>query len=103
MATSQKLKKLLQDGFVWPEELQTGVAYSRLQDDHDGEFEGRVIVSFSMDGDAWVDIDVPRRTTMRFRSGFGGSRSPRVHNALILLALAIKLDSEERPDPVPQG
>jgi len=35
------------------------------------------------------------------RGGFGGGRSLRAHNALVLLALAIKLDNEERPDHIP--
>lgn len=99
MVDSKKIKKLLEEGIIWPPELRTGVTYSRVQDDHDGEYKGRIIMSFSPDGDAWVDIDTSR-VSLRFRSAFGGSMSPRVYTALTILALAMKLDSDERPDPV---
>ena len=101
MATLRNLKKLLENGFEWPRELSVNKSFRRLHDDHDGQCVGTLMVGFSKDGDAWVEIDNPRNVALRFRSAFGGSHSPRVHNALILLALAIKLDSEERPDPVP--
>lgn len=94
-------EKLL-GGFPWPIELQTETPYRRLHDDHDGEYVGTISVGFSDDGDAWVGINNPKGGMLRFRSGFGGSHSPRVYSALVLLALAIKLDGDERPDPKPE-
>jgi len=94
---ASKLHKILED-LPWPQELSTGTSYRRLHDDHDGTREGELIVGFSPDGDAWVYTDKHQGPSLRFRMPMGGGRSPRVRNALVLLALAIKLDSEERPD-----
>jgi hypothetical protein len=74
--------------------------YSRLHDDHDGEFTGKISVVFSPDSDAWVYID--KRDGLRFRTYSGGGASLRVRNALIILALAIKLDNEEHPIEIPE-
>ena len=92
-----KLNSILQ-GFPWPPELVTGTHYRRLHDDHDGMREGELIVAFSADGDAWIYTDKHQGPTLRFRSPSGGGHSPRVRNALIILALAIKLDSDDAPD-----
>jgi hypothetical protein len=91
------LHKIL-EGFPWPSELRTMTPYRRLHDDHDGTREGELIVQFTPDGDAWVYIDKLQGASLRFRFSSGGGNSPRVRNALVLLALAIKLDSEDRPD-----
>ena len=87
---------------LWIPDLETQIAYSRLHDDHDGTFMGRISVSFTPDGDAWVDVDQKPLRSLRFRTDFGGGGlSPRVRNALIVLAYAIKLDNEERPHERP--
>ena len=100
MPKKDVLRKLLEDGFEWPRELGTGRGYQRLHDDHDGTCQGKLLVVFSNDGDAWVEVNNPTHGPLRFRSAFGGSHSPRVYNALVLLALAIQLDSQDKPDPV---
>ena len=69
-----------------------------MHDDHDGTKKGAVNVTFSEDGDAWVSIlGKDNGESLRFRTFFGGGQSPRVRNALMILALAIKLDND--PDP----
>lgn len=89
------------EGNFWIPDLETMKPYSRLHDDHDGTFVGDVSVVLSQDGDAWLRI-IGERTSdsLRFRmAGFtaGGGMSPRVRNALMILAFAIKLDNEENP------
>lgn len=82
----------------WIPEIETNKLYARLHDDHDGTRKGSIGINFSIDGDAWVNID-PSETigSLRFRTFYGGGQSPRVRNALMMLALAIKLDNEENP------
>lgn len=80
----------------WIAGLLTNVSYERIQDDHDGTKEGRLILQIGADGDVWFNTD-KHHTPMRFRSFGGGGQSRRVRNALMILALAIKLDNEERP------
>lgn len=70
--------------------------YSRLQDDHDGTGRGRIQVSFDQMGDAWFSTDLSPRG-LRFRTHGGGGMSLRVRAALMILAYAIKLDNEDRP------
>jgi len=48
-------------------------------------------------------MGVPTGATLRFRNTFGGGNSERVRIALMILALAIKLDNEERPQYKPEG
>mgnify|MGYP001611293196 FL=1 len=83
----------------WIPELNTKEMYERLHDDHDGTFKGRIGVQFGQDCDAWVAID--GRTFLRFRTPLGGGCSPRVRNALMILALAIKLDNEKNLQQIP--
>jgi len=87
-------RRVLENPF-WIPEVETEVAYRRLHDDHDGTREGMLIVTFSPDGDAWVTTDKHHGSSLRFRNHFGGGNSPRTRNALMLLALAIKLDEAE--------
>lgn len=81
----------------WLSELDVRVDYRRVSDDTSGE----ISVIFSTDGDSWIEVlsrlDPQEMTTMhRFRTMFGGGESLRTRNALLALALAIKLDNEER-------
>lgn len=92
------IRRFLETPLPWPPELEAGVRYERLQDDHDGTGRGMLSVSFTPDGDAWVWTDSHQGVPLRFRAPLGGSRSPRVNNALRLLALAMKLDEEQFPD-----
>ena len=81
----------------WLSELSSEDYYERVHDDHDGTFEGRLGVTISVDGDVWVTTGIPPQRLLRFRNYYGGGQSLRVHNALKILALAIKLDNEEYP------
>ena len=81
----------------WIPELKVGETFERIHDDHDGKFTGRLIVEFSPDGDAWVTTDGHHGPPLRFRGFIGGGYSQRVRNALMILALAIKLDNEKKP------
>lgn len=80
----------------WEQSLETMVSYSRLHDDHDGTQMGRIMVTMGPDADAWVSLDTMRG--LRFRTPAGGGRSPRTRNALMILALAMKLDEEQPLD-----
>ena len=88
--------KVLETPF-WPEDLQAMKRYFRTHDDCDGERGNGITVTISTDGDAWVET-CPGGC--RFRMPMtGGGLSPRVRNALLLLAVAIKLDNQEHTIP----
>ncbi len=94
---SEVLRAILERPF-WPRQLDTGTSYTRLGDDTSGE----LTVAIAADADAWIAVfskPDPEEFGLshRFRSGFGGGESERVRNALLVLALAIKLDNLERP------
>ncbi|MEK7530805.1 MAG: hypothetical protein AAB573_02960 [Patescibacteria group bacterium] len=91
-----RIKKLL-EGPLLVDGIESGVAYYRLHDDTDGENVGRVMVQIADDGDMHMTTDVGAFKTLRFRNEFGGGHSRRVHNALKILALAIKLDNKDKP------
>ncbi|MCL4366698.1 hypothetical protein M1563_00820 [Patescibacteria group bacterium] len=93
----QAIHRILETPF-WPQELETDTTYSRLHDDHDGSSVGQLSVLIdSVAGDVWVNtITEMPGDLLRFRSSFGGGNSPRVRNALLVLAMAIKLDNEKR-------
>ncbi len=89
-------KKVLENPLFIPE-LSSSDSYERIHDDHDGTFMGGIQISM-VGGDIGVlAIDERGKVFLRFRDYFGGGQSPRVHNALRILALAIKLDNEEHP------
>ena len=89
-------RRVLEHPF-WISDLQTSEVYERIHDDHDGTKEGRLMVQFTLDGDVWITTDKHQGHSMRFRTFGGGGQSQRVRNALMILALAIKLDNEEHP------
>ena len=82
----------------WISDLEADEIYERLHDDDDGTGLGKLMVQFDREGDAHVTIDSNPNLSLRYRTGFGGGKSFRTRNALMILALAMKLDSEERPD-----
>ena len=92
-----QIRKILKTPF-WLNTLKSDMAYMRLRDDHDGEFEGILSVCFTQDGDAWVSTG---RGELRFRHHFGGGQSPRTRTALLILAEAIRLDNEDHPIDIP--
>ena len=77
--------------------------YRRLYDDHDGTFQGEIVVMFSPDGDARLTVTDHRGAgvpMLRFRMPQGGGQSLRTRVALLILAEAIRLDDEEHPGQV---
>jgi hypothetical protein len=95
--SKEAIRKLLETPF-WPEELKTREPYFRTQDDCDGDLTEGIVVTVGPDGDVWVNVHCRATQTCRFRMPFvGGGMSPRVRNALLILAVAIKLDNEEHP------
>ena len=86
-------RKVLETPF-WPDDVETKVSYHRTHDDCDGNYSEGIAVAFTQDGDAWVQTIKKSMGMCRYREPhFGGGLSPRVRNALLLLALAIKLDN----------
>lgn len=95
---SEKVKDVI-EAVEWLPELETNCNYFRTHDDCEGDLSQGLNVIFSMDGDAWVSTRYGE--SCRFRMPFGGGgRSPRVRNALMVLAMAIKLDNEEETQRV---
>lgn len=88
------VKKVLETPF-WPDEIVADRRYFRTHDDCDGDRGEGVSVTITPDGDAWVETRTKPGSTCRYRMPlFGGGNSPRVRNALLLLAVAIKLDND---------
>ncbi len=85
----------------WPTHLETMENYSVKRYEDDSRF-GMLTVTISEDADAWIDVlseadPNELHTIMRFRTFIGGGQSPRVRNALLILAEAIRLDNKDRP------
>lgn len=90
-----RVRKLLEEPLLL-QELEPGILHTRVHDDHDGTKEGSVAVGMAVDGDMHIYTDKAFQD-LRFRTYAGGGSSPRVHNALRILALAIKLDNKDKP------
>jgi len=111
-ALEKKLKKLLEDHPTeymrailehpfWPPSIETRQAYlTRYEDDSP---TGNLMVMFGPDGDGWIEVisrPEPHQlgsSCFRFRNYSGGGQGLRVHAALFVLAEAIRLDNELRP------
>ena len=96
------VQTLLESHF-WLKGVATKTAYVRFDDD---TYLGHISVAFSEDADGWLEVwsnqDPEDRFSHRFRMPmFGGGQSGRVRTALLILALAIKLDNQERPQHRP--
>jgi hypothetical protein len=82
----------------WPEILSSKEAYIRFDDDTP---RGHISITFSHDGDGWIDVvsnkDPDDLFSHRFRTYFGGGQSLRVNAALKILAVAIHLDNQQFP------
>lgn len=100
MSGESFLKKVHEffDSPPWLPTLKSEVSYERTHDDDDGSKKGRLSVMFGPDGDAYLMTDTRPGEALRFRTFFGGGRSLRVRDALMILAEAIRLDNEERPE-----
>lgn len=92
----------LAEGLDWPaawKVVPSGNIVTRFEDD--SRF-GQLQVGFTCDGDGWIGIlqDPDNRAVggkmIRFRGFSGGGQSLRVRTALMILALAIEADNEER-------
>lgn len=94
----EEIKKILETPF-WPQGVDSDRAYFRTHDDCDGNTMFGTGVAFSQDGDAWIWTTAQfAGSSCRYRMPMiGGGRSPRVRNALLILAMAIKMDNEEAP------
>ena len=81
----------------WLASLDTMTAYTRRQDDTDGECDHThdLSVTIGRDGDCWVEAGGGR--LLRFRAYSGGGGSLRTRQALMVLAEAIRLDNEDSP------
>lgn len=97
---AKQLTRELLDAHYWPEGINSGEVYQRFEDDSPTGF---IQVVFGEDGDAHFAVIQDRdpndfRFSMRFRMPMiGGGESPRVRNALLILAEAIRLDNEDHP------
>lgn len=89
------IKIILNSNFCLTD-LDVNTLYESLHDDHDGTMEGFLRLIMGVDGDLWIETDSPSGDFLRFRNSFGGGKSFRVQNALKILALAIKLDNNEK-------
>jgi hypothetical protein len=92
--TTEKQIKAILEGVVLTYSLGDKM-HTRIQDDHDGTFEGSICAFIGPDGDMWIGMD--KQMAIRFRNWTGGGRSLRTHNALRILAEAIRLDNLEDP------
>lgn len=99
LAVDRALNTLLEGYYPPPPGVSDNpnAVFTRRHDDTDGKRgpEQEVSLTFTPDGDAWLML--PGYDSLRFRAPMGGGRSPRVHRALILLAEAIRRDSEQYP------
>jgi hypothetical protein len=95
------IRVILESNF-WPESLTPAKSYKRFEDD---SAHGSLTVSFSWNGDGWIDVlsePDPKDFNMTFRFRIpsfmgGGGESPRLRVALLILAEAIRLDNENNP------
>ena len=121
--TQEKLEEILSGVIVWPQSLHSRTQYRRTHDDNDGKKEQCICVEIGPDGDTHCcqnidseeEIDEERSdpsllagvqfplTYLRYRNSFGGGRSPRVYNALLILALAIHFDNQDDPNHNPDA
>lgn len=93
----KRIRRLLKSYF-WIESIEPGTRYSRIHDDHDGTRLGQITVCMGHDADAWVEITGDPLSSLRYRMPLvGGGQSPHTRTALLILAEAIRLDNEERP------
>lgn len=80
---------------MWISTLKTDNFYERTHDDTDGDITQKLSVVISKDGDAWIKTFHRKNFYLRFRNYGGGGSSLHTHNALLILAEAIRLDNED--------
>lgn len=88
----------------WPEGLEANQGYVFPCDDKGRNGQTWLRIVISEDGDAWLCMQEWERfpeghpdymPTVRCRTGIGGGRHDRTHQALLWLAQAIRLDNED--------
>ncbi len=89
-----QVKSLLES--YWPLSTVDEGYFGRVHDDNDGDHAQKLSVTRGPDGDMYVWIEDSR--WLRFRTHGGGGRSMRTHNALRILAEAMRLDALEDPN-----
>lgn len=95
-AAVKRAADILLENIIQPIQLEPREIEFRTHDDCDGRLEEAIGVGLSVDGDVWLQLP-PMVTSLRFRTYAGGGQSPRVRNALLILAEAIRRDNEARP------
>lgn len=81
----------------WIDDIRLEEQYRRIHEDTDGVNKEAIAVMFAReDYDAYIATGT-LGDVLRFRTEVGGSSSPLIRNALIILAYAIKLDNDELP------
>ena len=96
LAVDRALNTLL-EGAYWPASLSVQTGYSRRQDDTDGDLSAAQDLNVYIGRDCDVHVWSGDGDPLRFRTYFGGGLSPRVRNALLVLAEAIRRDNQEFP------
>lgn len=90
---SENIKNFLDD-MGWPETLSTNEIYT-TEDDDSEPGKGNLMIQFSNDGDAWVNIFTdPPYKSIRKRTFIGGGKDEYTRKALLILAEAIRIDNE---------
>lgn len=95
---SEMIRTLLESSYNISE-LETPGIHVRRHDDWDGE-EGlseKLFINLMTNGDVEVYAKGSNTMFLRFRCDGGGGGSLRTHRALKILAEAIRLDNEDRP------
>lgn len=99
--TQDQLEKSLStllEGDYWLSGLGPNEVHSRRQDDCDGSGGAEHQLQVYLGEDADIHVFIPGQLhSLRFRHGLGGGQSPRVRNALMVLAEAIRRDNEDFP------
>lgn len=89
LSQSEKIKRFLDD-LYWPETLSAST-----EDDDSEPGKTKMMVQISNDGDAWVNIlSDPSFKHIRKRTFSGGGKDKFTRLALIVLAEAMRIDSE---------
>ncbi|MBI6882653.1 hypothetical protein [Pseudomonas putida] len=101
----EKSLHTLLEGDYWLNTLGLDEVHARRHDDCDGEGGTEHQLQVYLAEDVDIHVFIPGQLhSLRFRDVLGGGQSPRVRNALMVLAEAIRRDNEDRPQPkLPAG
>lgn len=96
LSVSRAMNTLL-EGAYWPQTLEANRMYHRRHDDTDGKRDPSQDLQVAIRPDGDVVVATGYGEFLRFRTWAGGGLSLRTRNALLVLAEAIRRDTEERP------